>query len=250
MSVIDVNFDFTSDTGEYWDHYWNRDPILGCVNRDPDSASNTMQLYHKLLYSKPLPNGEIMDLKAGSGANYLTWKHFRFGSDSIIVSFRYKCFKNMIEQVADSLANYHEYMENYIHKSCTIGGKIIFPKRKGGINQSRGCNQFIKDRWDLTLECIRRYYINEESPMSDILAQDKDFFDLFVDFKGYVDYFYLQDCVSSDYSKVVFWLGNGEFKPFPLPETVGEYLKWIEQELEFVKMRNNRIDHAVKGLIF
>lgn len=120
----------------------------------------------------------------------------------------------------------------------------------GGINQSRGCNQFIKDRWDLTLECIRRFYINEESPLSDILLQDKDFFDLFVDFKGYVDYFYLQDCVSSDYSKVVFWLGNGEFNPFPLPKTVDEYMKWIGRELEFVKMRNDRIEHATKGLIF
>lgn len=250
MSVIDVNFDFTSDTKGYWNNYWDHEPILGCVNRDPDSASKTMQLYHKLLYSKPLPNGEIMDLKIGGGANYLTWKNFRFGSDSIIVSFRYKRYRNMIEQVANSLTDYHKYMENYIHKSYTLGGEIIFPKRMGGINQSRGCNQFIKDRWDLTLECIRRFYINEESPLSDILLQDKDFFDLFVDFKGYVDYFYLQDCVSTDYSKVVFWLGDGEFKPFPLPKTVDEYLKWIERELEFVKMRNNRIEHATKGLVF
>ena len=79
-----------------------------------------MQLYHKLLYSRPLPNGETMDLQIGSGANYLTWKDFRFGSDSIVASFRYSRYRGMIEQVANSLPDYHAYMENYIHKSYTI----------------------------------------------------------------------------------------------------------------------------------
>jgi len=36
------------------------------------------------------------------------------------------------------------------------------------------------------------------------VKNDKEFFELFVDFKGYIDYFYLQDCVSYDYSKVHF----------------------------------------------
>lgn len=102
MSIIDVNFDFTSDTRDYWNGYWDRDPILGRSKQDPDSASKTMQLYHKLLYSRPLPNGEKMDLKIGSGADYLTWKGFRFGSDSIIASFRYKHYRSMLEQVAKS----------------------------------------------------------------------------------------------------------------------------------------------------
>ena len=102
MSCIDVNFDFTSDTKGFWDNFWKNDPILGYATRDPDNDSKTMQLYHKLLYSKPLPNGEIMDLKIGSGADYLTWENFRFGSDSIIVSFRYKRYRSMLEQVANS----------------------------------------------------------------------------------------------------------------------------------------------------
>ena len=151
----------------------------------------------------------------------------------------------MIERVAQSLKDYRAYMEDYIHRSYTIGGEIIFPKRMGGINQSRGCNQLIKDRWDLTLECIRRFYINEKSPLTEVLYKEKDFFDLFIDFKGYVDYFYLQDCVSDDYKKVNFWIGEGSFEPFPLPKTVDEYLKWIEKELEFVEMRNDRIKNAI-----
>lgn len=237
---IDVTFDFTTDTPRYWDKYWDKDSLFGSFNNDPDSASKTMQLYHKALYSKSLPNGEMMDLQIGSGANYLTWKDFRFGSDSIIASFRYNRYRNMIEQVANSLPDYHTYVENYVHKSYTIGGEIIFPKMKGGINQSRGCNPFIKDRWDLTLECIRRFYTNEKSPLYETLLRNKDFFDLFVNFEGYIDFFYLQDCVT-DNCKVKFWLGNGDFEYFPLPKTVNEYLFWIEKELEFVEQRNNRI---------
>ena len=189
MLAIDVNFDFTTDTPKYWNGYWEKDDLLGSPNGDPDNASKTMQLYHKLLYSKPLPNGEIMDLQVGKGANYLTWNDFRFGSDSIIVSFRYSRYRYMIEQVATLLPDYYSYMENYVHKSYTLGGEVIFPKKQGGINQSRGCNPFIKDRWDLTLECIRKFYVNEESPLYNILLQNKDFFDLFVNFKGYVDFF-------------------------------------------------------------
>lgn len=246
MAIIDVSFDFTTDTPKYWDNYWEKNYLLGCPNGDPDSKSKTLQLYHKILYSRTLPNGEKMDLQIGSGANYLSWKDFRFGSDSIIVSFRYNRYRKMIEQVANSLPNYHDYMENYIHKSYTLGGEIIFPKKQGGINQSRGCNPYIKDRWDLTLECIRKFYLNEDSPLYYVLLQNKDFFDLFVDFKGFIDFFYLQDCVSDDYSHINFWLENGTFEKYPLPKTVDEYLCWIEQELDFVNKRNERIKQALE----
>lgn len=242
MAIIDITFDFTTDTPKYWNGYWEKDSLFGTPIGDPDSVSKTMQLYHKLLYSKPLPNGETINLQTGSGANYLTWKDFRFGSDSIIASFRYSRYRDMIEQVANSLPDYHMYMESYVHKSYTLGGEIIFPKKKGGINQSRGCNPFIKDRWDLTLECIRKFYLNQESPLYNVLIQNKDFFDLFIDFKGYIDFFYLQDCVTDDYRQVKFWLGNGEFEYFPLPKSVDEYLSWMEKQLNFIDQRNKRIN--------
>lgn len=244
---IDVNFDFTSDTPNYWDNYWSNDCLLGGSTVDPDSKSKTMQLYHKLLYSKPLPNGDNLCLTIGQGKDYLTWKNFRFGSDSIITSFRYNHYRKMIEQVSKILPNYREYFENYTHQSYTLGGEIIFPKKRGGINQSRGCNVYIKDRWDLTLECIRRYYLGESSPLYQTLLDNKSFFDLFVDFKGYVDFFYLQDCVDENYSSVNFWIGNGDFEFFPLPKTVNEYFLWIENELSFVKKRNLRINEDLKN---
>ena len=85
--MIDVNFDFTSDSPHYWDNFWTNNGGLGGGNCDPDSASKTMQKYHQELWSKQLPNGERMELKcADNGA--LEWGGFRFGSDSIIASFR------------------------------------------------------------------------------------------------------------------------------------------------------------------
>ena len=240
--MIDVSFDFTSDSPNYWNDYWKNNDGLGAGNSDPDSASKTLQKYHQILWSRKLPCGETMNLIRGSGSNYLTWKDFRFGSDSIIVSFRYKRKRELINAVESFVPNYRSFMEDYVHKSYTIGGMTIFPKHQSSINQNKGTNPLIADRWDLTLECIRRYYQGESSPLFEILLRDKDFFDLFVDFKGYVDYFFFQDCVTDDYSKVKIWLGSGDLQEDPFPKTVEEYLFWITTELEFIAKRNQRID--------
>ena len=246
--MIDVSFDFTSDSPHYWDHFWENNDGLGSGNSDPDSASRTLQRYHQILWSKKLPNGEFMDLHCGYGANYLTWKDFRFGSDSIIVSFRYQKNRALIENVAKAIPDYRAFVEDYMHRAYTIGGMIIFPKHSGSINQRRGTHQLISDRWDLTLECIRRFYSGEDSPLNSTLQRDKAFFDLFVDFKGYIDYFLLQDCVSSDYSKVKIWLGKGDFNEYPLPQTVDQYLSWIDSEMDFLKKRNKRIEEYTLSL--
>jgi hypothetical protein len=56
------------------------------------------------------------------------------------------------------------------------------------INAQRGCHSRIRDQFDLTHECIRRHYLDEPSPLSDTLARYADFFGLFGDFAGYVDF--------------------------------------------------------------
>ena len=239
--MIDVSFDFTLDTPGYWEHFWENNDGMGAGSNDPDLSSKTLQKYHQLLWSKRLPNGEFMSLQCGDGTNYLTWSDFRFGSDSIIASFRYKKNRELLETVARSMPDYRLFVEDYLHKSYTIGGSIIFPKHQESINQMRGTNRLICDRWDLTLECIRRLYAGEYSPLESTLQKDEDFFRLFVDFKGYVNYFFLQDCVSEDYSKVRIWMGMGDFKEDPLPKTAEQYLAWIDSEMEFLRQRNERI---------
>lgn len=241
---IDVSTDFTLDTPHYWDGFWERSGGLGIGGDDPDSLSKNLQVYHQTVWSRKLPCGEMMALQRGTGPNYLTWKDFRFGSDSIIVSFRYEKYRHILDEVQKVVPNYKSFVEDYLHRAYTIGGMMIFPKHAGSINQAKGTSPKLRDRWDLTLECIRRHYCNEESPISKTLARDKDFFDLFVDFKGFVDYFFLQDCVSPDYSSVKIWVGNAEFTEEPLPKTVDEYLLWISQQMDFLEKRNGRIAAA------
>ncbi|MBR0430824.1 hypothetical protein IJJ05_00850 [Candidatus Saccharibacteria bacterium] len=50
------------------------------------------------------------------------------------------------------------------------------------------------------------------------------FFDLFGNFRGYVDFFLLQDLMSEDYSAVKFWDEWKDFSDNPIPQTVEGYL--------------------------
>jgi len=69
----------------------------------------------------------------------------------------------------------------------TIGAYIIFPSyqvdRKVTINAARGMNTKIADRFDLTLECIRRHYATEKSPLAVVLERYNDYFKLFVNLR-------------------------------------------------------------------
>ena len=245
---IDITYCFADDSPGYWQNFFKSDgKISGSVDIDPDRDSQMLRRYHQTLWSRKLPNGETVQLLLGSKRDYLLWNDFRFGSDSIITSFRYKNNQKIISEAASVIDNYPAFMEGYIRESYTIGGMIIFPKRRNGINPTRGCNHLIKDRWDLTLECIRRYYLGENSPLYDTLIKDKNFFDLFVDFKGYVDYFFLQDCVNEAYTSVHQWLGEEFFAESPLPKTVDEYLQILNRQLDFLHKRNARIRRFVQG---
>ncbi|MBQ2243922.1 MAG: hypothetical protein II318_06925 [Bacteroidales bacterium] len=238
---IDVNCDFTLDTPKYWDNFWENDSILGQSGGDPDVKSKMLQEYHRILWSRNLPNGEKMQLEKSTGSDYLRWNNFRFGSDSIFVSFRYKKYRFMLEEVAKHKFNYHQFIENYLHRVSTIAGHIIFPKGINSINQTRGCNPFISDRWDYTLECIRLFYKDYESPLFEVLQRNKDFFELFVDFEGYINYFFLQDFVTEDYTSVIMHDNGKVFRKNPRPENPQEYVSWIENQISLHDKRKERI---------
>ncbi len=128
---IDVAADFTLDTPHYWDNFWEGNEGLGIGNGDPDSLSKTLQLYHQTIWSRKLPCGDTMELQCGTGSNYLTWMDFRFGSDSIIVSFRYEKYRHMLDAVKKVVPDYRAFVEDYLHRAYTIGGMMIFPKHAG-----------------------------------------------------------------------------------------------------------------------
>lgn len=227
LKTIDIKFDVRSDS----------------KGKDPDSASATLKAYHQLLWSKPLPNGQVMELTTRN-CLYLRWEDMFFGSDSIIVSFMHGRYMHR-QLIMDSIPNFKDYREDYLKRACTIASYVIFPKHQRSMNQERGCYRMISDRWDLTMECIRRFYVGESSPLDKVLEVDKDFYRLFVDFKGYVDFFFLQDCVDEDYN-VKFWLDTPLWVSDPMPETVELYKDWIDKELDFVEKRGKRIEEYCK----
>lgn len=170
-------------------------------------------------------------------------ENFRLGSDSIIsIYFHWWDMQPLLPEIAKYKENKENLLEReieklfdigiksdsydkwdsikkffwcYLHKANTIGGFIVFPKFRGSINTRRANPKgTIKDRFDLTLECIRRYYVvpKEYNPLfTNIYDADKEFFEMFGSFKNYIDFFCLQDWVNGKY-EVLDLLGKLEKK--------------------------------------
>ena len=225
---IDVTFDFRRDTPE---------------GKDPDTHSKTLRRYHKLLWSKRLPTGAVFDLVDTTPRVYLHHRsqlgEFRLTSDAVIPTFRKQArLAGVLEQIPEELSTFGDI-------GYTIGGMILFPAnrigRKMTINGARGFHPRIKDRFDLTVECIRRHYSNESSPLSDTLARYARFFGLFGDFRGYVAFFLLQDLVTEDCSAVRFFSPFEDFSTSPLPGSVAAYVDYRQFAIGFIEARNQRI---------
>jgi hypothetical protein len=223
---IDVAFDFRSDAG----------------GRDPDQYSPTLRRYHKQLWSKPLPSGESFDLSDATPGIYLHHRSalgdFQLASDSVMQTFtRWKRLKPITTRLAD------EENEAFQTITYTIGGMVLFPGNKIDgkitINGARGFNRAIADRFDLTLECIRRHYLDEHSPLADTLTRYHDFFALFTDFRGYTEFFLLQDLLRGD--RVRFFTPFDDFRTSPVPQDLDTYTEFRRHSIEFVHARNERI---------
>ena len=216
--------------------------------KDPDSHSPTLRRYHKMLWSKELPNGHTLDLVDTHAKSYLYHNsnlgEFFMSSDSITHSYRdAKRIAHIIEQTpAETVASLFDC-------GSTIGAYIIFPgnkiENKMTINCARGLSSKIVDRFDLTLECIRRYYEKLESPLGATLSRYSNFFSLFNDFKGYIDFFLLQDLVTSDYAKINFHLSHNCFEDDPLPKSKEDYLIYLERTVDFVTARAARMQESL-----
>ena len=132
----------------------------------------------------------------------------------------------------------------------TIGGMMVFPSNlvdgcRMTINGARGFHPRIADRMDLTLEAIRRHYCGRTSPLGKTLACYGDFFALFGDFDGYVDFFLLQDLVTADGAAVRFFMPFDDFNPPAKPRDVATYREFRRSSMEFIEARNRRIDALV-----
>jgi hypothetical protein len=197
-----------------------------------------------MLWTKSLPNGQTFELDNKKSGAYLYHNsklgEFNLGSDAITHSYRNQKRKQwLIKQIPKEVNELFDI-------GSTIGAYTLFPKNKIDneftINQSRGVNSFIDDRFDLTLECIRLFYAGQQSPLFDTFLRYKDFFTLFGNFQGYVNFFLLNDLIDEN-QNVRFYLPFDNFKTKPTFNDFDQYLFYKKGVLDFIKARNTLIEN-------
>lgn len=210
---------------------------------DPDSTSPTLRKYHKTLWSKPLPSGKSFNLSDNKNSVYLYHNselgEYFLGSDAITHSYRnHKRKLWLTEQIPNEVSELFD-------TGSTIGAYTIFPNNridgKHTINGARGCNSLIDDRFDLTLECIRLFYLRQQSPLYATLLRYKNFFNLFNSFKGYIKFFLLDDLVDEN-EMIKFYLPFDNFKTKPAFSDIDDYMIYKTRVMDFIISRNKRIE--------
>ena len=226
--MIDVTFNVYSDTPE---------------GKDPDSWSETLRKYHQVLWSKDLSSGMKFELDTDTQQllhHKSTLGEFYLSSDSIGHTYsKTKSMHHIIKNMPP------EDIDAFFGLCSTIGAYIIYPSKrvdnKMTFNGARGVDSKIKDRFDLSLECIRRYYQDEESPLSATITRYKEFFDLYRNFKEYINFYLLQDLVDDKCSSINFFLPFSDFNETPLPDNIEKYIVYKNNVTKFVTSRNKRI---------
>ena len=252
---IDVNYNFLNDNTENEAKY------------DPDQSSKTLLYYHQKLWSKEENNIKLdFEIKIDDWNNkslilvnkYATEENQKiFSSDWIINDYQHwdrNKWSNL--KYLDSINS--NTLKDFNNIANTIGGRIIFPKRqidgkKNTINTHRGTHTQICDRFDITLECIRRFFCGIESipDFDDTLKRYDFFFKLFGSsnngFENYCNFFLLQDLVSDDYKEIKYFIRFNGFINNPFPKCEETYMEFIEKTTEFIKKRNVRIKEWVEN---
>lgn len=233
MNFIDTAFDFQLEAGK----------DKNGIERDSDKYSPTLQEYHRALWSRPLPSGQLFELKKISGNKLLHQSDlgtYTLSSDwgAVTLSGRQNVKKYLSEVDREQLREFQRLV-------ITIGARIVWPSNRidgrSTINGAKGMNYLVADRLDLTLECIRRYYRGEQSPLGETLKAYATFFALFENFQEYVDFFLLQDYVSSDYQTVRVAQPYNDFSSSPIPINPTDYSIYADTTMGFIRARNDRI---------
>lgn len=226
------------------------DHRLDSKGKDPDTHSPTLKLQHQLLWSKPLPNGSLLDLQPEPG-KYLIHtsglETFHLSSDSISHSLRNQ---RRMQRIICQIPSKH--LDDFQSAGSVIGARILFPGNRIDsrftINQARGTHPRINDRFDLTLDCIRMYYLGLPNPLDSVLNRYRHFFGLFIDFRGYVEFFLLQVLVSPDYSEVLYFIPHDSpFRSSARPDSVESYMQYKANTISFIEARSNRIKDWVEA---
>lgn len=140
---------------------------------DSDSTSSTLCSYYKFLWSKNLPCGELFSLSDDKAGAYVyhnsEFGEYSLGSDAITHSYRNHKNKPWLTQ------QIQEEILELFDSGSTIEAYTLFPNNRIGgkhtMNQARGVNSLINDRFNLTLECIRLFDLGRHSPLYDTILR-------------------------------------------------------------------------------
>lgn len=228
---------------------------------DPDAVCEELREMHYRLYNRydshivrpfsfekkyPLlsPNGQYFYLYEANGNN-------RFGSDTMnSLYLYYEALQNIRYEMIKCGRNPESEMENSRRNIIYRPGNfIIFPKKdkKVSINVARGNYRGkIKDRFDLTLDCIKKQYESRDNSLSWILQEYWDeFFGRFYDFNEYVHFFMLEDYLDEK-NEVIRLIDNEEHI---LPKTLEEYDEYIKRISSIIDKRTQKILNRLKSKI-
>jgi hypothetical protein len=222
--------------------------------RDPDAGSSRLYEWHLALWSREVPELEPFDLTVVWDRRYTIrlattdGRSFRLASDGLMQTWsapgwRHRLSRPVVEEIAAD-------RDDFERIASTIGGYLLWPLNRSGqvgqsINQTRGTTIAIADRFDLTLECIRRHYDEPDAvnPLGECLIRYGDFFALFGDFERYARFWLLEDLLTPDGGVRSFMTGEpiDEMRSVGVAETVEEYARFREGSIAFVEARNERI---------
>lgn len=208
-----------------------------------DRYSPTLRRYHQRLWSRPLPNGTAFDLDAsGDPANaYLvTQDGVVLASDSLINSMtHWRRLQSALTSIPES------EQRVFRRRASSIAATGLWPQRIGeaghSINQARGVHRQVADRLDLTVECVRRHYAGQDSPLAAVMENASDFFALWPGWRSWVQWWLLDDLV--DEEGQLKWLlpftdfGNEE----AWPTTPAAWRSYRDRCLDFIDGRAARI---------
>lgn len=222
------------------------------IGRDPDSYSQTLIKYHFLLWNKEffLKNIKVNDNSRPYYLNLvIDHSTYKLTSDSIINSYKsWNSVQDIIKEIDE------DDVDSFFRLASTIGGYIIFPgyrlNNKPTINAARGINKQIKDRFDLTLECIKLWYEKIDNPLYQSIDIYKDYFNLFKTFKNYIVFFHLEDLVDEALEVKHFLPFKSFIEPYEVvPSNKDFYIEYMKNAKEFIKSRNLRIQKYANEMV-
>lgn len=249
---------------------------------DPDDDNSDLykDLASALLKNNTLPNSKFefqstfeskdIDVKFDilDKTSKKTVKTFYLTTDYIGASknkAQYAVGENRYESIDKSRLSLDEIVA-FLKETRKIGGHIFLPtliqlpendkceKRDvRTLNQAKGMS--LNDRFDLYLLDLNNYYNSGETSksMQPVFDYFSSWFDLFTDFKGYVNFFKLNDFVSDDYTQVINLLTGEYFDKGTkvtqginlLPKDHDGYLAYAQNTVKIIKKRTDLIVDSI-----